>query len=109
MRDLNIDGSKRLIHRTADCRRIRPCHSPSTPRPMGVMAPMPVITTLRAVLMSPSCPRTLDHRFVPLYLPLDTQEGPRRNSVDENRPNDPACGYRPDQRPTRPVPFVNDG
>jgi hypothetical protein len=53
IRDLNMEGSKRVIHRMADSRRIRPSQSPSTPSPMGVMAPMPVITTLRGELIVP--------------------------------------------------------
>src|SRR5690242_3357254 len=53
MRDLNTVGSNRVMHRTAEVRRRSPSHSPSTPSPMGVIAPTPVTTTRLPLFISP--------------------------------------------------------
>ena len=42
------------MQRTADSRRRSPSHRPATPSPMGVTAPMPVMTTLRCCMGSSS-------------------------------------------------------
>ena len=43
----NGDGSNRVISRTAERCARSPDHSPSRVMPIGVIAPIPVITTLR--------------------------------------------------------------
>src|SRR6185437_2977600 len=48
-----IDGSNRVSERTADRSRRTPSHIPSFVDPIGVIAPIPVITTLRLLIIRP--------------------------------------------------------
>ena len=45
-------GSRRVISRTAEVRAASPAHKPSTPVPIGVTAPTPVITTRRCPFLT---------------------------------------------------------
>ena len=97
MRDLNAVGSNRVMQRTADVRRRSPSHSPSTPSPIGVIAPIPVITTRLASLMP-----------LLLHRPPDARQGPRRDPMDEHRADDPRRRRAADEGPPRPGPVVYD-
>src|SRR3954453_15271086 len=63
-----MEGSNRVMQRTAERRSSSPCQSPSTPMPIGVMAPMPVITTRRGE-RSDIVYHTVLSEFPPLPLP----------------------------------------
>src|SRR4051794_24344033 len=116
MRDLNIEGSNRVMQRTAERRSSSPCHSPSTPMPIGVMAPMPVITTRRGK-RSAIVYRTILNDFpaLPPYrltallnVPPDPSQCARCDAVHEHRTDDVVRCRGSDQRPARTAPFMHD-
>src|SRR3954462_5291529 len=106
MRDLNIEGSNRVMQRTAERRSTSPCHSPSTPMPIGVMAPMPVITTRRGersdilyhtILNELLAPAVLPTHHPPLppyrstavlNVPPNSRQRAPRDAVHEHRTDD---------------------
>src|SRR5437773_3176147 len=110
MRLRNGVGSKRVISRTAERRAVSPAHRPSTAVPMGVTAPTPVIRTRRLPLFiwSPLfTPGSAGLRWS-LDFPFDPGERSRRDPLDEHRADHQCRRKRPDERPRRSAPLVND-
>src|SRR5712691_8575814 len=84
------------MQRTAERPPRSPAHSPSTPSPIGVTAPIPVITTRRG--------SDTGH----LHRAPDTREGARSDPMDEHGTDDPVSGNASNQRPPGPAPVVHD-
>src|SRR3954466_864715 len=97
MRDLNIEGSNRVMQRIAERRSWSPAQSPSTPRPIGVTAPTPVITTRRG--------SDTGH----LHRAPESGERARGDPVDEHRADDPVGRGSAHQGPPGAGPLVHDG
>ena len=95
-RDEKPAASKRVMARTADSPRRTPSQSPSTPLPIGVMGPMPVMATRRRPLTRalPAAGFALDDR-------LDRAQGPPGDVLDELRADDAVGDHVADQRPGR--------
>src|SRR5207249_8036952 len=91
---LNGEGSNRLMRVTAERCARSPLQRPSTPTPIGVTAPIPVMTTRR------------ESSMVLLHVPLEASQRARGDPVHKHRADDPLRRGSPDQRPGRPIPLV---
>src|SRR5437762_1174303 len=105
----NGAGSKRVSVCTADTRAWRPLHKPSAAVPIGVTAPIPVMTTRRKSLMSLPCIPGLSARVkIRFRGPFDPRQRARCDAVNEDWPDYQIRGQASDEWPTRPVPGVHD-
>src|SRR6185312_12003229 len=105
----NGDGSNRDTSVTADRCARSPHHRPSTVVPIGVMQPIPVITTRRDMSFTPNARGSNVSAPSPALGDRgQTSQRPARDAMNEHGPDHAPGHCHTNQRPRWPVPRMYD-